>query len=131
MQKFVTLFIAFILSVFPIVNASASPHSCGNMMPATMAMSDQMSESQSMNESTTVDSANMASMHDCCEKPDKICDHSNACDCENTQVNYTSVTAFNSQYLQIVDRLKFQYLPSLFTSKHSDSLYRPPINTFI
>lgn len=126
MQKFVTLIIAFILSVFPIVNVSASPHSCGNMMPMTATMSDSI-----YTDTVTPSDGDMASMHDCCENAPQICDHSNACDCENSQVNYTSVPALKIQHPQAVDRLKPQYLSSLFISKLSDSLYRPPISTFI
>ena len=134
MQKLLTLFVTFILSVIPIVNASASLPSCDNVMPKTLSMP----EPHSMNDVTTVDtdtstndSVNMASMHDCCNTPNQNCDHVSACDCENSQVNYTSVPVLKVQHPHAVYRLKPDYLSSQFLSKPTDSLYRPPINIFI
>ena len=126
MQKFLSHFIIFIISVLPIVNASASLPSCENMMPESVSNST----IQSMN-ADSMTGMDMASMHDCCETQKLVCDHTNACDCENSQVNYTSVPALKIQHPQAVDRLKPQHLSSLFISKLSDSLYRPPISTFI
>ncbi len=76
-------------------------------------------------------SVNMASMHDCCETQKLVCDHTNACDCENSQVNYSAVPAIQIEQPQYTGGSKLRYISSLFLSKPSDSLYRPPIDIFI
>ena len=126
MQKFLSLFIIFIISVLPIVNASASLPSCENMMPESVSNST----IQSMN-ADSMTGMDMASMHDCCETQKLVCDHTNACDCDSSQVNYSAVPAIQIEQAQYFGGSKPHYISSLFLSKPSDSLYRPPISTFI
>ena len=138
MQKFVILFIAFILSVFPIVNASALQYVCGDMMPVTKAMttampelkSDLVSEPHSMSNHAAM-SMDMSSTHDCCETPNQTCDHASACDCENSQVNYSTVPKLDTENLHYLSAFQAVYVFPSFHSKSPDSLYRPPINIFI
>lgn len=130
MQKFLSFLIVFIISVFPIVNASVSLSSMEHMVDESMSMQHSMS-TEAMAEMDHDDHSKMSSMHDCCETHEVICDHATACDCDNSQVNYSAVPSIqivNSQYL---GSFKPRYISPLFHSKISDFLYRPPITTLI
>lgn len=123
MQKLLSLFIVFIISVLPIVDASASLPSCEHMMPETMSTSTHSMNADSM--------SNMDSMHDCCETQNLLCDHAIACDCDNSQVNYSAVPTIQIEQAQYLGSSKPLYVPTFFLSKVSDSLYRPPIDILI
>ena len=115
MQKFLSILIVFIISVFPIVNASASADlsSCEHVANELQPMSTE------------------AVADDCCEVIQVIqviCDHVNACDCENSQVNYSAVPTLHIVHSQYLDSFKPLYTSTTFHSKPSDSLYRPPID---
>ncbi len=130
MQKFLSFLIIFILSVLPVVNASASVPSCENMMPESLSLSN----SQSMHAElmANMDNAStMASMHDCCETQKLVCDHSNTCDCDNSQVNYSAIPTIQIEQSQYLESSKPLYVSTLFLSKFPDSLYRPPIDILI
>ena len=105
------------------MNASAGISSCEQMMD------DSISMSQSMTSDVMIDATSkMSAMDDCCEIIQVVCDHSNACDCDNSQVSYSAVPSLqivNSQYL---GHFKPRYNSPPFHSKSSDSLYRPPIS---
>ncbi len=125
MQKLLTLLIVFIISVLPIVNASASLSSCEHMMNESISMS------QPMNAESMADmdhDSKMSSMHDCCETHKAVCGHANTCDCDNSQVNYSAVPSIQILNFQYIGSFKPRYISSLFHSKPSDSLYRPPID---
>ncbi len=127
MQKFLSFLIVFIISVFPIVNASASlSSSCEHMMDESMSMSQPMSNESMVD----MDNAsNISSANDCCETHKLPCDNSNACD--NSQVNYSAVPSIQIALPQDLGNFKPRYISSHFHSKSSDSLYRPPIDILI
>ncbi len=127
MQKFLSFLIVFIISVFPIVNASASlSSSCEHMMDESMSMSQPMSNESMVD----MDNAsNISSANDCCETHKLPCDNSNACD--NSQVNYSAVPSIQIAQPQDLGSFKPRYISSHFHSKSSDSLYRPPIDILI
>ena len=123
MQKFLSLLIVFIISVFPIVNASASVSSCQHMTDESMP--------HSMSAEAMDHSLDITSMHDCCDTQKVVCDNGNACDCNNSQVSYSAVPSLQIASPYYLGSFKPQYLSSLFHSKSSDSLYRPPIDILI
>ena len=128
MQNFLSLFIVFILSVSPIVNASVSVSSCDHMM------NEPLLNQHSMNSVAMADmdiNQIKSSSHDCCDTLQIDCDNTNACDCDNSQVNYSSIASFHMIASQYLDSFKPSYLSPPFNSKSSDSLYRPPISIIL
>lgn len=130
MQKLLSFLIMFILSVFPIVNAAAAPSSCEHMMDESLSMTQPIVD-ETIADAIETDNTTMLLIDGCCEIGKVICDHNNACDCDNSQVNYSTLPPLqivNSQYLE---SYKPHYSYPQFHSNISDSLYRPPINILL
>lgn len=120
MQRYLSFLIVLILSVSPIVNASAPVSTCSQMASGVNA---QATESISDND--------YASINDCCEIQKVTCYHLNACDCDSFQANYLTLPSIQTVDYQHLDNFKFRYTSSQFRSKTPDSLYRPPIDILI
>lgn len=110
MQKIFSLFLIVLMTTLPVLSASASLEFCQNSHPDSLnnvMMMEQMTDS--------------SATHDCCLGLDA------SCDCDNGQTVSSVLSTLENTISghQLVSHNAI--IPSLFTSKIAESLYRPPI----
>jgi len=127
-QKVISILLIMLMSVLPMLTASASLFQCqhtsslvgSSIVGTSLDHSSVMSDTQT-SASTAVSTAIMSDMHDCCEEVNS------QCDCDNGQVGSSLVnTITNVLPTHKTSTFKLSIQPLLY-SKVADSLYRPPI----
>jgi hypothetical protein len=117
MQKLISLLLITILTIFPILSASASVNYCQHDASQSTIQTSAVEK--------TIQSMDMSSAHDCCAGV-SLCDHG-ACDCDNGQAAYSFSSTTQVSVVSSLPQYK-EIISNFFISKNSDSLYRPPIS---
>jgi len=108
------------MTTLPMLSASAFVPVCHNTTPNSSA--------NSPHSMVVAQIADISNEHDCCENLEIPCDHSTgSCDCENGQTSSSIINKIESTFFTPKFTTHKDIVPSLFTSKIADSLYRPPI----
>lgn len=104
------------MTTLPMLSASASVHFCQNTAPDS---SDSMVVAQI---------TDISNEHDCCINLEVSCEHGNSpCDCDNGQTSSSIINKIENSFFTHKLVMRKNIIPSLFSSKIADSLYRPPI----
>ncbi len=102
------------MTTLPMLSVSASINLCQHSAPQSSSPTMQMEET-----------ADMSSMHDCCNSLNASCDHGSSCD--GGQAVYSLLASAQSSFSDYQQSSHLEVIPDLFLSKNSESLYRPPI----
>jgi len=123
-QKVMSILLIMLMSVLPMLSASASIFQCqhSSSLGKSSVEKHDMSNMQ-ISGSSTLASTMMGDLHDCCEEAN------GQCDCDNGQVGSSLINTVASVVPTYNSSLFKQAIQPLLVSKIPDSLYRPPINT--
>lgn len=122
-QKVISILLIMLMSVLPMLSASASLFQCQHMSnQGSTSTTTSLTSTMSGKITETMTKTITGDLHDCCEEANL------QCDCDNGHASFSLVNAFASEIQSHSISTFKPVIQPLLISKIVDSLYRPPIS---